>query len=193
MGGAFLEVDWDRRYREGFYTGPYDTHALVERFAPLIPEGTPVVDIPMGLGRDLLFVAGVGHPAYGLDRSEEAVARARQAAEDAHVSMSVVRGDARALPFRPGFAGGVLVFFFLIREIMSELSGLLMPGGILLYETFLKRQGFTEGPVNPDFLLNDGELPGCFPDLDLLSYEEGIFTVNGRQRALARYVGRKKR
>ncbi len=104
----------------------------------------------------------------------------------------MVQGDASFLPFKPAAAGCVLVFYFLQREIMGDLSMLLAPGGLLLYETFLKRQNVIDRPRNPAYLLDDGELPGHFRDLDLLFYEEGIFTIKGKQRALARYVGRKR-
>ena len=46
---------------------------------------------------------------------------------------------------------------------MADLIGLLAPGGLLLYETFLKRQNIIDRPRNPDYLLDDGELLGLFP------------------------------
>ena len=187
-----MEVDWDKRYREGFYAGATGEHGLVRRFSPLIPRGKPVIDIAMGQGRDLLFLAGKGFPVYGLERSAEAVKLAGQAAREEHTGIAMVLGDSHFLPFKPAAAGCVLVFYFLLREIMADLTGLLMPGGLLLYETFLKRQNLIDRPRNPDYLLDDGELPGYFHDLSLLFYEEGIFNVRGKQRALARYAGRKR-
>ncbi len=187
-----MEVDWDKRYREGFYAGPYEAHGLIERFSLLIPRGKPVIDIAMGQGRDLLFLARKGFPVYGLERSTEAIKLAAQAAQGEYTRLTMVQGDAHSLPFKPAAAGCVLVFYFLVREIMADLTGLLMPGGLLLYETFLKRQNVIDRPRNPDYLLDDGELPGYFRDLDLLFYEEGIFTVRGKQRALSRYAGRKR-
>ena len=187
-----MAVDWDKRHREGFYAGANDAHGLLTRLFPLIPRGKPVIDIAMGQGRDLLFLARQGFPVYGLERSREAIKLAGQAAQKEHTELPMVRGDARFLPFKRGAAGCVLVFYFLEREIMADLSGLLMPGGLLLYETFLKRQNDIDRPRNPDYLLDDGELPGHFRDLDLLFYEEGIFIDKGKQRALARYAGRKR-
>ncbi|MGD0231145.1 MAG: class I SAM-dependent methyltransferase [Syntrophorhabdales bacterium] len=185
-------ADWDRRYREGFYAGPHEVHDLVERYSPLMPSGKPVLDIAMGRGGDLLFVARKGYPAYGLDTSREAILLARQAMKEGCVDISPILGDARFLPFKEGGAAGVLVFYFLLREIMADLIRLLMPGGILLYETFLKGQNAIDRPRDPAYLLEDGELLGYFRHLDLLYYEEGIFTTNGKQRALARYAGRKR-
>jgi SAM-dependent methyltransferase len=187
-----LETDWDKRYREGFYDGADEAHELVGKFSRLIPPGKPVIDIAMGNGRDLIFLAGKGFPVYGLEKSEEAIRLARQSAQKERRQLTAVRGDAHRLPFRAGAAGCVLVFYFLLREIMDELARLLAPGGILLYETFLKRQNELDGPRDPRYLLDDGELLGYFGRLDLLSYEEAVFDAGGKQRAVARYVGRKR-
>lgn len=186
-----MEVDWDKRYREGFYDGAHEVHELVEKFYPLMPRGKAVIDVAMGNGRDLLFLARKGLPAYGLERSEEAIKIARQAAVKERQQISAILGDAYHLPFKAA-AGCVLVFYFLAREIMAELTGILLPGGLLIYETFLKRQNAIDRPRDPRYLLDDGELIGYFRHLDLLSYEEGVFNVGGKRRALARYAGMKR-
>lgn len=187
-----MAPDWDKRYREGFYAPPFEAHNLVRRLYPLIPQDRPVIDIAMGPGADLLFLARKGLPVAGLERSWEGIKLARKMAQEAKMPFPMVQADAHRLPFKPAVAGCVLVFYFLLREIMADLSRLLATGGVLIYETFLKRQNTVDRPRNPAFLLEDGELPGYFPDLDLLFYEEGIFTAGGKRRALARYAGRKR-
>ncbi len=187
-----MEIDWDRRYREGFYGNAHETHELVRKFAPLMPANKPVIDIAMGTGRDLAFLGALGFPLVGLERSWEAIKQARQNMEKKGFGMHNVFGDARSLPFKPGRAGAVLVFYFLLREIMGELAGLLAPGGILVYETFLKRQNEIDRPRNPAYLLDDGELISYFGSLELLFYEEGVFGAAGKRRAIARYAGRKR-
>ncbi len=187
-----MAADWDKRYREGFYAGKNEAHGLLTRFSPLMPRGKPVIDIAMGQATDLLFLARTGLSVYGLERSSEAIRLASEAAARERAGLAIAQGDAASLPFRPAVAGCVIVFYFLVREIMGEIERLLVPGGLLIYETFLKRQNTIDRPRNPDYLLDDGELLGYFRDLDLLFYEEGIFTVGSKQRALARYVGRKR-
>jgi SAM-dependent methyltransferase len=186
-----LEPDWDKRYREGFYGEEHEPHEFVQRHEHLIPAGRPVIDIAMGPGADLLFLAARGFTVCGLEKSGEAIRIARQAASSRSVELQCVLGDALALPFKPARAGAVLIFYFLERKIMSQLAGLLAPGGILLYETFLKRQNGLDRPRDPEYLLDDGELRDAFPDLEPLTYEEGVFVSGGKQRAIARYAGRK--
>lgn len=187
-----MEPDWDKRYREGLYGEANEPHALVEQYAPLIPAGRPVIEIAMGQGRDLLFLARAGFRVYGLERSTEAIRIARQTTDKEGLDISCVLGDALALPFRSNSAGAVLVFYFLERGIMDRLMELLAPGGIILYETLLKRQDGLDRPRDPRYLLDDGELFDAFRGLELLLYEEGLFLSKGKQRALARYVGRKR-
>jgi hypothetical protein len=40
-------VDWNKRYREGFYGGAMAPHALLKKFWPVIP-GRRIADIAMG-------------------------------------------------------------------------------------------------------------------------------------------------
>ncbi len=187
-----MEVDWDARYREGFYAGQYRHHELVERFAPLMPRGKPVIDIAAGQGRDVIFLSRRGFHAYGLERSREAIKLARQAAAENGVEITMVPGEAEHLPFKRGAAGAITIFYFLLREIMDELVAMLAPGGLLVYETFTKRQNAIDRKRDPRYLLDDGELVTYFRDLELLFYEEGIFDTHDKQRGLGGSVGRKR-
>lgn len=184
--------DWDKRYREGFYSGTVDPHQLVKDFWEFLPANGRVVDIATGTGRDLLFLACRGFGVCGLDRSWEGLRLARQFFDRKNLLLEAVQADALGLPFKQGTFDGVLVFYFLERAIMGELTSLLKPGGILFYETFLKRQNEIDRHRNPAFLLEDNELPGYFSDLEPLFHEEGVFTMDGKERAVARYIGRKR-
>ncbi len=184
-------ADWEKRYREGYYAGAVDAHPLLRRLYGFFPRGGRVADIAMGNGRDLLFLASHGLDCYGLERSQEAIRLARADAARRGLSVNVVLGDALKLPFRQASFDGVIVFYFLERSIMADLVGLLRPGGLLVYETFLKRQNSIDRPRNPEYLLDDTELIGLFPGIELLLYEEGTFRFEGRQRALARLAGRR--
>lgn len=184
--------DWDKRYKEGFYDGAVNPHQLLEKFWHFLPAEGRVVDIAMGTGRDLLFLAHRDFEVCGLDRSWEGLKLATQLFHKNSLYLEAVQADALSLPLKQGCFDGVLVFYFLERTIMAELTSLLKPNGILFYETFLKRQNEIDRHRNPAFLLDDNELPGYFAGLKLLFHEEGVFTMDDKERALARYVGRKR-
>ena len=182
--------DWDDRYRKGFYDGAEDPHGLLVRYAGLFP-GQRVVDIAMGNGRDALYLASRGLRATGLERSREAIALARGSMGAKGLSMDIVNGDAAALPFKEGSFHGVIVFYFLLREIAPDIAALLGRGGILMYETFLKRQNEVDRPRNPAFLLDDGELLSLFPGFETIHYDEGVHVHKDKVRATAQLVARK--
>ena len=184
-------VDWDKRYREGFYDGATEAHPLLQRFWHYIPGGK-VIDIAMGRGRNTLFLARKGYMVFGLEKSSEALKMARETINEKRQDVSLILGDANSLPFKACSVSGVIVFYFLLRNIMEEVIGLLREGGVLIYETFLKRQNAIDRHRNPDFLLEDGELFSYFNDLKTLFYEETISDVLGKKRAIAKFVGRKK-
>ncbi len=182
--------DWDSRYREGNYDGTGKPHALLERFGSLIPKG-PVIDIASGTGKDALYLAGEGHPVWGLERSGEALKIASGRNTSRGHGAAFVQADAHLLPFKRHSASGVMVFYFLLRDIMGEIVDLLAKDGILIYETFLKRQNMIDRWRDPEYLLDDGELISCFRTLDLIFYEEKIISAKGKKRVIAQFVGRK--
>jgi SAM-dependent methyltransferase len=183
-------TDWDKRYREGFYDGLSDPHELLVRFFPSIP-GRLVIDIAMGNGRDAVFLAERGFKVIGLERSWEAIRRARVLSLERGCPILFVFGDAEQLPFREGMADCVVVFYFLSRKILQHLPKMLRKGGLLMYETYLKRQNLLGEKRDPEHLLDDGELFSVFRHMETLFYEEIITRKDGKKKAIARFVGRR--
>jgi tellurite methyltransferase len=183
--------DWDKRYREGYYSGVLEPHRLLQEFWHLMPAGL-VVDIASGTGRDALFLAEKGFPVCAIDLSNEALRIIRKDAENRGIGVSLIRGDGAALPLCKGTLAGVMVFYFLLRGSLSEIAALPRRGGILMYETFLERQNCIDRMRNPDFLLEDGELLTYFSDYDIFFYEETVSVVEGKKKARAQFVGRKR-
>jgi hypothetical protein len=86
----------------------------------------------------------------------------------------------------------VLVFRYLWRPLAPALWEALRPGGLLLYETFTKRQReMGLHPRNPAFLLEEGELLALFPGAHVLLHEEGV-TEGSPPEALARLAALKR-
>jgi SAM-dependent methyltransferase len=133
----------------------------------------PALDVACGRGRHARALAAIGHPVVGVDRNSELLAALAETA-----AVPVVRADLEAghgLPFAAGVFGAVLVFRYLHRPLAPDLASLLAPGGLLLYETFTRDQrALGWGPSRAAFLLEPGELPRLFPQLELIAYEEGV-------------------
>ena len=154
----------------------------------------PLVDLACGRGRHSLAAAALGIPTLALDRNASFLRELGQSATSRGLTIERVRADLETrhgIPLRPGCCAAVLVFRFLHRPLCQAIETLLQPGGWLLYETFRTAQAeLPGGPSNPDFLLQDGELPGLFPGLEIHSFEETT-SKGPRPEASARLLARK--
>lgn len=129
--------------------------AWVARWADRVPGGGRVLDLACGSGRHARYFAARGHPVEAVDRDPAAIARLEGVAGVATRCADLEGGP---WPYeREGFAG-IVVANYLHRPLFPRLLSALMPGGILLYETFAAGNERYGRPSNPDFLLNPGEL-----------------------------------
>jgi len=138
----------------------------------------PVVDLACGRGRHCIASAELGLPVVGIDRNTGFLRELQQEARAGDRSLDCVLANLETphgLPIKTGSCGAILVFRFLFRPLTLAITDALAPGGLLLYETFTTRQlAYPNGPRNPDYLLQPGELPQLFPGLEVLSYAEGL-------------------
>ncbi|MEE2672474.1 MAG: SAM-dependent methyltransferase [Myxococcota bacterium] len=149
-----------------------------------------VADLACGRGRHAVATAQDGLTTVALDHNPDYLADLGARATLETLPLHPLRWDLETplgLPFAPGRCGAILVFRFLYRPLAPALSELLAAGGILLYETFTTGQlELGVGPQNPAFLLEPGELPELFPDLEIVSCEEGRHGDAVTARLLAR-------
>lgn len=154
----------------------------------------PIVDLACGRGRHALAAAELGLPTIAIDRNEAFLRSLRAQALARRLPLSALRADletANGIPLAAGACGAALVFRFLYRPLAPHISAALAPGGLLLYETFLLGQReLGHGPRSAAFLLEAGELPELFPDLEVLEYDEGL-RAGAKPEATARLVARK--
>jgi SAM-dependent methyltransferase len=154
----------------------------------------PVVDVACGAGRHALALARRGTTAVGVDRDGVRLRELARRARRESLPLRLVRADLEAAPSLPwgsSRAGGLLVFRYLHRPLCAALAQSLRPGGLLLYETFTRAQrALGWGPRRDAVLLEAGELPLLFPQLEPLRFEEGTFD-EPEPTALGRLVARK--
>ncbi|RRD57039.1 class I SAM-dependent methyltransferase [Comamonadaceae bacterium OH2545_COT-014] len=154
----------------------------IERFAPLIAPGAPVLDVACGHGRHLRWLARRGHPVTGVDRDPAAVAAVAEAAAacDGGKRVEAVQADIENGPWPlPGRRfGAVVVTNYLWRPLLPVLFDSVADGGVLLYETFAQGHETIGRPANPDFLLRPGELlaaaAAAGPGWRVVAYEDGF-------------------
>jgi SAM-dependent methyltransferase len=159
----------------------------LQRWAHLMPAGTPVLDIACGRGRHLRWLAGRGHPVTGLDRDPLALAASADLARSGQAEL--IEADLEGGPWPcPGRQWPVvLVTHYLWRPLWPQILASLAPGGLLIYETFADGNQTVGKPSRPDFLLQPGELLTRCAGLRIVAYEDGYLDTPPRflQRVVA--------
>ncbi len=143
----------------------------VERFAPLVPAGSAVLDVACGGGRHARLFLDRGHAVTAVDI---VVSRLGPAAGEA--GLTVIEADLEdGGPWPLGRArfGGVVVTNYLHRPLFPALVAAVAPGGVLIYETFARGNERFGKPRNPDHLLEPGELlEAVRGKLRVIAYED---------------------
>jgi SAM-dependent methyltransferase len=160
----------------------------------------------MGEGHHALLLAAEGFTVIGVDRNADTVARVRARARARGLTLDARTLDLETEGLSPLLGGGreagggeplsgspftlIVNVHYLQRDLLPALENSLAPGGWILFETFTRahpRVSRSGRPANPDFLLRPGELRRAFGGLEIVSYEEGVFTTgDGDRKAVAR-------
>jgi SAM-dependent methyltransferase len=162
--------------------------AWIRKLAMQLPEPRRAVDLAMGRGRHAVLLAAAGYRVFGVDQRLDAV---RHAMDDAASRGLLVRGwcadlTRHTLPDRRFELA--IVTRYLQRDLFPALARAVVPGGVVLYETFLEAQRrHGRGPTSPEHLLKEGELRTFFDAFDVLFYEETV-----APEAVARIAARRK-
>jgi SAM-dependent methyltransferase len=143
----------------------------IGRFAPLVRQGTPVLDLACGGGRHTRLFLERGHPVTAVDIDVSGLADLQ-----VHPRLDVLQADLEHAPWPlPGRRFGVVVVTnYLWRPLFPMIVAAVDDGGVLLYETFALGNEAYGRPSNPDFLLKPGELLEAVRGrLQIVAYEHG--------------------
>lgn len=155
-----------------------------------IRPGMRVVDLAGGTGRHAIAAALLGADVLLVDRDADALEIARGVGEThgVHVKTRVV--DLEGPWPDLGVFDAVLVFNYLDRSRMGDVTARVAPRGLLMMETFLDAQrehGW--GPSQPEHLLRPGELARLVAPLTVIHGREVLEPVDAtRWRAVAGVV-----
>jgi tellurite methyltransferase len=180
--------DWDARHRAAAQSAFAEPASFVSELLPLLPIG-PALDLACGAGRHTLLLAARRQNVTAVDKSVAGLDILEQRALDAGLAVSRVRNSDTIVSSRHGIApihadlerailpadcfALVLCVQYLQRSLFGQIARALVPGGMLLFETYTRAQlEFPGGPRNPGHLLEQGELRAAFPALRLLFYRE---------------------
>lgn len=150
---------------------------LLEKFFDKLKTGAakaPVLDLACGTGRNGLFLDSRGIEVVFADRNDEAL---QQVAEHKGDSSRIWPLDLEVADMQPlanQQFSAVLVFRYLHRPLFEAIKQAVIPGGMIIYETFTEQQAQLGRPKNPNFLLKSKELESVFEHWQILHSFEGI-------------------
>jgi SAM-dependent methyltransferase len=143
----------------------------VLRFAPRIPVGGTVLDLPCGRGRHTRLLLDRGHAVVAVDIDTSHIADLA-----GRVGLEVIETDledGRPFPLISRQFAGVVVTAYLYRPLLADIVAAVAPGGLLIYETFARGQERFGRPTSPDFQLLPGELLDAVRgQLRVMAYED---------------------
>ncbi len=152
----------------------------------------PVLDLACGTGDNGLVLANQDIPVVFADRSGTALEVVKQQISESDLPGRLWQVDLEKDGINP-FAGhlfsAIICFRYLHRPLFPALLDAVIPGGVVVYETFTTENRRFGRPSNPDFLLQPGELNARFEDWEVIHHHEGI--QQHPERAVAQIVARK--
>ena len=129
--------------------------AWVVRFASLITSGGEVLDYACGSGRHARWLASKGFRVEAVDRDGPALELLAGVRNLHSIQADLEQGP---WPFGGRHFDAVVMTNYLYRPRLAMLLDLIVPGGVLIAETFMIGNERFGRPSNPEFLLQPHEL-----------------------------------
>ncbi len=162
-------------------------HPFLRHHLALLPRGR-ALELAMGEGHNAKFLARQGFSVTGIDVSAVAVERSLQLSQEAGLTINAQCMDLRTITLPTETYDVVACFYYLQRNLFSQIINTLKPGGVVIYETFTSEQAQYGHPKNPDHLLCSNELLEAFRALRIRVYRDVV--VEG-SKAVASLIGEK--
>lgn len=147
--------------------------AWFQRFEPMLPRASDVLDLAAGGGRHVRFFADQGHHVTAVDKNAEPLLPFSESHGAEVIEADLEDGSPWPLAERTFDA--VVICNYLYRPGLADVMNAIGPGGFLFYETFARGNEVFNRPRNPDHLLKSGELLELVSGrLQIIAYQHGI-------------------
>lgn len=178
---------------------------LLEQHLDVIRQANndyPVLDLACGTGRNGLFLVEQGIPVVFSDVNSDVLKEIQQKlallpnnenVNNKSCTWQIDFEQKNSLPLNNKQYRGIIVYRYLHRPLMTAIKQAIMPGGFIIYETFIEQQAEFGRPKNPAFLLKSKELNTYFNNWHIHHSFEGIITspLSGNKQAIAQIVAQK--
>jgi SAM-dependent methyltransferase len=184
-------ADWNERYSRGEQIIK-EPMPLLLRAARTLKPGR-ALDLACGAGRHAIFLAQHGWQVTAVDASHVGIELAREAARKSNVEVDWRVADLEQGRFEIEAEAYDLigVFYYLQRNLFPQIRAGVCSGGHIIAAIHMVDEAPDAQPMNPEFLLQPGELRAEFRGWEILHDYEGKPTEGGHQRRSAEIVARK--
>lgn len=157
---------WNRKYAGGNPNPAFTPDAIVTEHAQLLDGQGLALDVACGVGHNALYLARRGYEVIAIDGSLSGLRYCRQQLHATPLPVYLVAADLDQFVPPPNRFSLVLVVRFLNRALIPHLKQALVPGGLLIYQTFNRHRLLMNPGFNPDYLLEPGELSALLADFE---------------------------
>lgn len=158
---------WNERYKEEIFVYGIEANDFLREQS--FPEGSKILCLAEGEGRNGVFLAEQGHDVTCVDYSEEGVRKMSQLAEIKGVVIHPVCADLNKFELQENSWDGIVMIFghlptALREKVHGQFFKALKPGGKLVLEAYHKSQlnYKTGGPMTETMLYSEEELRADF-------------------------------
>lgn len=181
---------WEARYAARTDAPAAEPSRFLTEHRLLLPAGR-ALDVACGDGRHSLWLARHGFVVDAIDIALAGLARLAAAARREGLAVRPIHADLEDFPLPTSRYSVVVNIRYLQRSLFSALRQAVRPGGVIVFETFLREQARQEHPRNPAFLLEPGELRAQFAEFIPLVDQEGCLETEAGPAFLARLIARR--
>jgi tellurite methyltransferase len=159
-------IKWNEKYLNKTY--PLEPAGIVKEYHHLAPKGR-VLDLGAGNGRNALFLAKQGFDVIAVDVSDVAI----NGLAGVHPRLHPLCYDLDDYDIPKEYFSLILNIRFLNRRLFPHICEGLIPGGLLIFETFIKTpEKDGSQPSCRDHLLLENELLHAFLAFKIHFYQE---------------------
>ena len=168
-----MMADWNKRYREGEHLKD-EPHALITTFASSAQPGQ-ALDLACGAGRHALWLAEHGWTVTAVDSSQIAIEFLQEQCRARGVAVQSVVADLEKHEFAipPESSDLIVVCNYLQRDLFPSIRAGTRLGGLVIAIIAMVDVDPRVRPMNPEYLLNPGDLRAEFPGWRMLHDFEG--------------------
>ena len=179
---------WNQRYQAEVKNALVNHRQFLLDNAKFFPNNGVILDVAMGLGKNAGFLLSSGFQVIGVDISFAGVSIAKEHFPE----IQALVADLNHWIFPENYFDGIINFYYLQRDLFPKFKYILKSGGILIAETLMKDSIKVKPELNPEHLLDHGELLSLCQDLEILEYREGLVkSRRGLELSIASIIARK--